>query len=62
MLGKIISFIVCSIGIILPYRLRILYAEIIGWSVHFFYTGYYGTLNYILHELKKNQKVDPNDK
>ena len=58
MFGRVISFVICSFGIIFPFRLRILYSEILGWIFQFLYGSYYGLLNYILKELKEGERAD----
>ena len=60
MLGRAYIFIVCSFALLLPFRLRILFAEAIGWITQFVYFTYYGTLNYILKELKQAAR-EPED-
>ncbi|MBT3583804.1 MAG: hypothetical protein HN509_02765 [Halobacteriovoraceae bacterium] len=37
----------------MPWRLRILLSEVLGWITQFFYFTYFGILNFILKELKK---------
>ncbi|MDP7322305.1 MAG: hypothetical protein QF441_17005 [Bacteriovoracaceae bacterium] len=56
MLSKIIGFIICFFALVLPWRIRIIFAELIGWIVQGFYYAYYGIFNYILKELKKAQE------
>lgn len=52
MLSRIIAFFVCLIAVLLPYRLRIVFSEFVGWVVQFFYGTYFGIINFILKELK----------
>lgn len=53
MLGKLLAWFICGLAILLPWRLRILYADLIGWVVQFLYFTYYGILNFLLAELRK---------
>lgn len=53
MFRKIIAFIICSIAIVLPWRLRCLYSEALGWITQFFYRNYIAILKYIIAELEK---------
>jgi hypothetical protein len=50
---KSIAFLVCSVGLILPWRLRCLYSEILGWITQFIYLNYIGLLKFIIAELQK---------
>ena len=52
---KILAFCICSIALILPWRLRCLFSEMIGWVVQFFYLTYIGILKYIVKELEQEQ-------
>lgn len=63
MLGKILGFFICFLALLLPFRLRILFTEALGWFIQFFYFAFYSTLNFILKELKKtdHNKEGPND-
>jgi hypothetical protein len=47
------AFFVCLIGVLLPWRLRVAYSEIVGWITQFIYYSYFGILNFILKELRK---------
>jgi len=49
-LKYVLSFFVCLIALCLPYRLRILYSEFIGWAINFFYKIYIGIINLIVRE------------
>jgi len=54
------GFILCAIGVILPWRLRIIYSEILGWIAQIPYLLYYLTLRFILRLLseKKDTKYE----
>jgi hypothetical protein len=53
MLSRAYILLVCCFALLLPFRARILFAEAVGWIMQFVYFTYYGTLNYILKELRK---------
>lgn len=53
MISKLIGFTICLFAILLPFRLRILFAEFLGWLTQLIYYTYYGIFNYILSELRK---------
>lgn len=52
-LRKCIAFIICAIGVLLPWRLRCLYSEILGWITQFIYLNYVVVLKFIIKELEK---------
>ncbi len=58
MLSRVLAFFVCLIAVLLPYRLRIVFAEFVGWVVQFFYGTYFGIINFILKELKAAEEQD----
>ncbi|MFH1397316.1 MAG: hypothetical protein ABIH27_02025 [Candidatus Omnitrophota bacterium] len=47
----IIGFFICFMALFLPYRLRILYSEIIGRIINSFYGLYIKMVEYILKEV-----------
>ncbi|MCX5778490.1 MAG: hypothetical protein NTU66_04650 [Elusimicrobia bacterium] len=47
------SLLVCIIGVLLPWRLRIIYAEIIAWTVQAVYSFYFWLFNLILKNVEK---------
>ncbi len=53
MVRKFFAFIYCGIGLLLPYKLRIIYVEGLGWITQFFYLTYVGILKFIISELEK---------
>ena len=61
MFRKIIATILLSIAVILPWRLRSLYIEALGWIVQFFYMSYFVILKFILKELQKAQMEGKKD-
>ena len=56
MFRKIIAFILLSIGVLLPWKLRCLYVEFLGWSTQALYFTYVVILKFIINELQKAQK------
>lgn len=52
-MSRLIGFIICVLALFMPWRLRILFGEILGWITQFIYYTYFGILNYILAEIKK---------
>ena len=55
MFKKILAFFLLSIGILLPWRLRSLYIELLGWITQFFYLSYVVILRFMLEELQRAQ-------
>lgn len=58
MFGRAIGFIICVLALVLPWRLRVILSEILGWITQFLYFTYFGILNYILNEIKKSKATD----
>jgi|GEM_PF-2242293 len=52
---KYAAFLLCSLGLILPWRLRCLYSEILGWITQFVYLNYITLLKLIIAELQKSK-------
>ena len=50
------GFIICSIGVILPWRLRIIYAEILGWIAQLIYLIYFSIFKFIIKNLSRTAK------
>lgn len=50
------TYVVCGPALFMPCKLRILYAEFIGWIVQCFYFIYFYCMRKILNELKNGQK------
>lgn len=57
----IMSFIICSLGIILPWRLRTIYSELLGWITQFIYLNYIVILKFIVKELEKSKSEKEKD-
>lgn len=55
MISRFIGLSICLLALLMPWRLRVLFSELLGWITQFIYYTYYGILNFILAELKKNQ-------
>ncbi len=47
------AFILCGIGLLLPWKLRCIYIEILGWITQFVYMTYIVILKFIISELEK---------
>lgn len=61
MFSRAIAFAICIICLILPWRLRVIFGEILGWIIQSIYFSYYGIINYLLTELRKNNNQDKSD-
>jgi len=55
-LRKILAFMVCLLGLLLPSRLRVLYSEALGWITQFVYLNYIVILKFIIKELDVSNK------
>ncbi len=53
MIRKTMAFFICSIGVLLPNRLRCLFSEVLGWITQFIYFNYFAILKFIIKELDK---------
>jgi len=60
MFRTLIGFVICLIGILLPHRLRVIFSEALGWFLQVFYLAFYGTLNFLITELKKDDSFKKN--
>jgi len=52
MIRRIIAFFICLIGIALPCRIRILYAEFLGWLTQGIYFFYFSIIKFIISHIK----------
>lgn len=50
-LRRTIAFFLCLLGTMLPWRLRVLYSEGLGWAVQFLYMNYVYIIKFILKEV-----------
>lgn len=50
---KVMAFVLCGIGLILPWKLRCIYIEILGWITQFIHLTYIVILKFIIKELEK---------
>lgn len=57
---KILAIILCGFGLILPWKLRCIYIEILGWITQFIHLSYIVILKFILKELEKAKRENPN--
>jgi hypothetical protein len=53
---KCLAFFICAIGVLLPWRARIIFSEILGWITQFIYLNYIVILKFIINELEKTEK------
>ncbi len=53
---RIIAFIICTIAVVLPYRLRTIFSEILGWIMQFLYLLYYVIFKCIIDNLVVDKK------
>ena len=47
------AFFICLAGALLPWRLRVIFSEALGWLVQFVYMNYIYIIKFILRELEK---------
>jgi len=57
---KILAIILCTFGLLMPWKLRCIYIEILGWITQFIYLSYIVILKFILKELEKAKLEKPN--
>lgn len=62
MFKKILAFLICGIGILLPPRLRCLYSEVLGWITQFLYLSYFKVLKFIINELRNDNPIKNNER
>jgi len=55
---RIFAFIICLIGVILPWRLRIIFAELLGWILQAIYFIFYSILKCIITNLKEKGRSE----
>jgi hypothetical protein len=48
---KLLAYIICSIGVLLPWRLRILFAEALGWIAQGMTLAYFFIVRMIIRAL-----------
>ena len=53
---RVLAFFICLAGVLMPWRLRVLYSEALGWLVQFVYLNYIYILKFILRELEKGKE------
>jgi len=52
---KVFGFILCAIAVILPWRARIIFSELLGWLAQLFYFSYYFLVKVILSNLSSKE-------
>ena len=50
---RILGFLICFIGVLLPWRLRVIFSEALGWIAQFFTLLYFGAVKLIVDSLAK---------
>ena len=58
MISRFIGIFISIIGLMLPWRLRILFSEFLGWVTQLVYFTYFGIFNFILNELRKAKDLE----
>ncbi|MEA5001049.1 MAG: hypothetical protein VB017_04105 [Endomicrobiaceae bacterium] len=56
MIKTFFIYLVCGPALLMPCKMRIIYAELFGWTVQGFYYIYYSTMKILLNELKNGKK------
>ena len=51
MIKKILALIICSVAVILPWRLRIIYAEMLGWAAQAVTAAYFHIIRFLVKSL-----------
>lgn len=52
---KALGFLFCLIGILLPWRLRVLYSELLGWIFQGLYLIYFSLIKFISKNLSAQE-------
>jgi len=50
---RVFALIICLIGVILPWRLRIIFTELLGWIIQAVYFVFYSILKFIIVNFEK---------
>lgn len=58
MISRFIGILISLMGLLLPWRLRILFSEFLGWVTQAIYFTYFGIFNFILTELRKAKEAE----
>lgn len=61
MISRALGLIICLFSLILPWKARVLFSEILGWITQFIYYTYFGILNYLIREIKKSKEDKSKD-
>jgi len=56
-LRRIFGFVLCFIGICLPFRLRIWFSELLGWTFQSLYLAYFSIIKFIIRKLNGESVV-----
>lgn len=58
MVKQLAGFMICVVALCLPWRLRVLFAEALGWCFQAVYWLYWSSLRMLLKHLKPQQGPD----
>jgi len=53
---KIIALSLCIAAALMPSRVRVLFVDLIGWIIQFFYLGFRTIFEFVIRELSKAMK------
>ncbi len=56
MIKTIFVYVICGPALLMPCKMRILYAEFVGWIIEGFYFMYYFTMKTILDGIKNDKQ------
>lgn len=51
-MARLLGLIICLAAVLMPWRLRVVFSEALGWLTQVVYFTYYGIFNFILKELR----------
>lgn len=54
----VMGFFICLVGIILPWRLRIVYAEGLGWVAQMMHFLYFSFLKFLVKNISRKKEND----
>ena len=52
---RILAFLLCALGALLPLRLRVLYSEALGWFAQYYHYLFRSLVTYIVREVEKDE-------
>ena len=51
-----IGYVICLIGVLLPWRLRVVFSELLGWVMQALYFAYFSLLKFIVSSLADKEE------